>query len=125
MADITFKDLKITKGPDLIWDDDVGATSSTSASGGGVKIVHANNINFEGCLITGNTAGQDGGGVYCKRSFVTFTNTDITNNKARDAGAGLFLQVRPAIAKRARAHARARSSIAAPHASRPTPRTLP
>ncbi len=56
--------------------------------GGGLYLTaSASYLTVENCTITGNSASQNGGGVYCSSSSPTLTNCTITNNSAGRGGA--------------------------------------
>jgi len=48
------------------------------------------NVTVTNCLIEGNTAGEDGGGVYFETSIPTIENCTISGNSAQAHGAGIW-----------------------------------
>ncbi len=73
----TFVNCTITENSTRMWD------------GGGVACW--GKATFTNCIIAGNSAREDGGGIACYRSSqVTFTNCTITANKALWDGGGLY-----------------------------------
>ncbi|MBQ8681122.1 MAG: hypothetical protein IJ530_15430 [Treponema sp.] len=74
---VTIKNLKITAG-------------RTSTSGGGIYNNFNGNLTLSsGCLVTGNYAGNSGGGI-CNAGTLTISDAEISNNEATSYGGGVY-----------------------------------
>lgn len=62
----------------------------TTGQGGGINSAGSSSLNIHNCVITGNSAGGQGGGVFTVS--MVMTNTIVSNNHSTgDQGGGLFL----------------------------------
>lgn len=70
--------------------DGLTITGGRATNGGGV-LVSANSVILARCIITSNTATNDGGGVYFSgNSSGSFTHCEISGNKASINGGGIY-----------------------------------
>ncbi|MFN4256075.1 MAG: choice-of-anchor Q domain-containing protein [Saprospiraceae bacterium] len=71
------------------------STGSAPGNGGGLHITGLGNSSIVGCTVTGNTASQEGGGLWNGTGKMTITRTTVVGNSAsgnmaHDGGGGLF-----------------------------------
>jgi parallel beta-helix repeat protein len=66
-----------------------GGDSPTT--GGGIRIWNSSDVTVEDCIVTGNNADGQGGGISIRDSQATVTGTTVTTNTA-DGGAGFFIE---------------------------------
>ncbi|UTY30013.1 hypothetical protein E4N76_03745 [Treponema putidum] len=58
--------------------------------GGAIYAKDASEIKIENCIITGNEAETNGGGIYVESTYTKITNCTFTKNTARDGG-GIYI----------------------------------
>ena len=58
--------------------------------GGAIYAKDASTVKIENCIITGNEAETNGGGIYVESTYTTITNCTFTKNTARDGG-GIYI----------------------------------
>jgi hypothetical protein len=63
--------------------------TGSSALGGGLYLSGASTLTVSNLLLTGNTAGDDGGGLQNVASTVTINNGTIADNRCKDDGGGV------------------------------------
>lgn len=79
---LTLKNLTLTGGK---------ATGTGDAgSGGAIYAKNASTVNIENCIITGNEADTNGGGIYVEGTPTTITNCIFTGNTAKNGG-GIYI----------------------------------
>ena len=61
-----------------------------AGSGGAIYAKDASTVKIENCIITGNEAETNGGGIYVESTYTTITNCTFTTNTARDGG-GIYI----------------------------------
>ena len=84
--------VKIDDAINVILDGFTITGGHASAYGGGIKCTNLDNTNeIAHCIIRGNYAGDDGGGVYLTSSSPTLSNCAIIGNQAGSMGGGLGL----------------------------------
>jgi parallel beta-helix repeat protein len=66
-----------------------GGDSPTT--GGGIRIWDSSDVTVEDCIVTGNNADGQGGGISIRDSQATVTGTTVTANTA-DGGGGIFIE---------------------------------
>ena len=59
-------------------------------SGGAIYAKNASTVNIENCIITGNEADTNGGGIYVEGTPTTITNCIFTGNTAKNGG-GIYI----------------------------------
>ena len=81
-ANLILKNLTLTGGK---------ATGTGDAgSGGAIYAKNASTVNIENCIITGNEADTNGGGIYVEGTPTTITNCIFTGNTAKNGG-GIYI----------------------------------
>jgi hypothetical protein len=63
----------------------------TAGNGGAIDAAHGSEITINDSVITGNSAGEQGGGIYDYLVAPTIQNSTISNNRAGSAGGGIGL----------------------------------
>ena len=63
---------------------------ATAGYGGGSALQGISDAVYEGCLIYGNEASEEGGGVCCSISGCVFRNCIVSNNVAKTSGGGAY-----------------------------------
>ncbi len=59
-----------------------GKNRAQKSTGGGIKINEGGSMDLKSCTISGNTAKQFGGGIYCANGTMTINNSVISRNTA-------------------------------------------
>ena len=62
--------------------------NSAGGNGGGIYQDGSTPLKLRDCMITGNSASNTGGGIFCSSSFSTITNCVITGNSSRNYNGG-------------------------------------
>ena len=67
-----------------------GGEGDADKCGGAIYAKDASTVKIENCIITGNEAETNGGGIYVESTYTTITNCTFTKNTARDGG-GIYI----------------------------------
>jgi len=69
-----------------------GPISIGSAGNGSVFNIQGSTVFFENVIISGGSAGLDGGGIFARDSIITLSNSTVMGNSAGDDGGGIFVR---------------------------------
>ena len=79
---LTLKNLTLTGGK--------ATGTGDASSGGAIYAKNASTVNIENCIITGNEAAKNGGGLNVEGTPTTITNCTFTGNTAKNGG-GIYI----------------------------------
>ena len=79
---LTLENLTLTGGK--------ATETGDAGSGGAIYAKNASTVNIENCIITGNEADTNGGGIYVEGTPTTITNCIFTGNTAKNGG-GIYI----------------------------------
>ena len=80
---LTLKNLTLKGGK-------AGGEEDADKCGGAIYAKDASTVKIENCIITGNEAKTNGGGIYVESTYTKITNCTFTKNTARDGG-GIYI----------------------------------
>jgi len=69
-----------------------GPISIGSVGNDSVFNIQGSTVFFDNVIISGGSAGLDGGGIFARGSFVTLRNSSVIGNSAGDDGGGIFVR---------------------------------